>query len=173
MPGVRPTEEEALTLLKKLGCDDSLLRHCRAVAEVAAEIAAQCLKRGAKVDVGIVKIGALLHDMGRIRTHGIEHGVVGGSIARGLGLDPTIVSIIERHVLAGISREEAEEFGLPPRDYIPRTLEEKIVAYADKLINGSRRLPIERFIGSVARWLGPNHSIVKRLEKLRGEFPGF
>ncbi len=43
----------------------------------------------------------------------------------------------------GITAEEAVWFGWPKDIYTPQTLEEKIVSYADKLIDHSKRVPIE------------------------------
>ena len=37
---------------------------------------------------------------------------------------------------------EAEKLGWPKDNYVPVTLEEKIVSYADKLIETSERVPI-------------------------------
>ncbi len=36
-----------------------------------------------------------------------------------------------------------KRFGWPKDVYVPQTLEEKIVSYADKLIDQSKRIPIE------------------------------
>jgi uncharacterized protein (TIGR00295 family) len=72
------------------------------------------------------------------------HGVEGAKIATELGLPLSIVNIIERHLGAGIPREEAMTLGLPPKDYMPTTLEEKIVAHADNLIDFDREHPIEK-----------------------------
>ena len=54
------------------------------------------------------------------------------------------MNIIERHLGAGIPLEEAAMLGLPPKDYMPITLEEKIVAHADNLIDNDREHPIEK-----------------------------
>ena len=93
--------------------------------------------------MNLVEVGALLHDIGRSKTHAIDHGVVGSKIAESEGLPESIVRIIRRHVGGGITAEEAEAFGWPKDVYMPETLEEKIVSYADKLIDKSKRVPIE------------------------------
>ena len=48
------------------------------------------------------------------------------------------MNIIERHIGAGIPKEEAVGLGLPEKDYIPVTIEEKIVAHADNLVFGNK-----------------------------------
>lgn len=138
------SEEDAIALLTISGCSPAVIGHCRAVAEYARTIALdinRCAKkRGTqvKVDIDAVFIGGLLHDIGRSRTHGMDHAVEGARIALENGLSQKIANIIERHIGAGITREEAVTFGLPDKDYLPVTLEEKIVAHADNLVFGSR-----------------------------------
>jgi uncharacterized protein (TIGR00295 family) len=91
----------------------------------------------------LVEVGALLHDLGRSKTHTVDHSLVGAQIAQSVGLPELVVRIIRRHVGAGITAEEAEKFGWPKDVYMPQTLEEKVVCYADKIIDKSRRTPIE------------------------------
>ena len=67
-------------------------------------------------------------------------------IARKIGLPLDILYIIERHLGAGIPKEEAVKLGLPEKDYIPETLEEKIVTHADNLIQDCKRQRIEKEI---------------------------
>jgi uncharacterized protein (TIGR00295 family) len=133
-----PTPDQCRMLLKEAGCSDKVICHCEAVREVALSI----VKR-TKADKNLVEAGALLHDIGRSKTHGIDHGFVGARIARKLGLSEKIVSIIETHIGAGLTESVASSFGLPSKDFIPRTLEEKIVCHADNLVDDCRRQDIE------------------------------
>lgn len=165
-----PSRRKALSLLLKAGCSGKVVEHCKAVAAVAVQIARACEKKGLNVDVQLVEIGALLHDIGRSKTHSVDHVVVGIEIAEALGLPKTVISIIGRHVGGGITADEAERLGWPPRDYLPRTLEEKIVAYADKLIEGLRRVSIEQTIEKLAWNLGETHPAIERVKKLHDEF---
>ena len=138
------SEDEAIALLTGSGCSPDVIGHCRTVAGYARTIALRinrCAKKKGtqvSVDVDAVFIGGLLHDIGRSRTHGMNHAFEGARIALENGLDGKIVNIIERHIGAGITREEALAFGLPDKDYLPLTPEEKIVAHADNLVFGSR-----------------------------------
>ncbi|MHC1635757.1 MAG: TIGR00295 family protein [Candidatus Methanospirareceae archaeon] len=160
--------EECIRLLREVGCDEKVIRHCIAVAELALEIAK--LKDG--VSEELVLAGALLHDIGRAYTHGIEHGFIGGEVAKKLGLDERIVKIIQRHVGAGITAEEARKLGLPEEDFVPETMEEKIVAHADNLIDGWRRISIEEAIEDMKAKLGDKHPSVERLRRLHEEVMG-
>ena len=125
--------------------------------------------RGYRVDLKLVESGALLHDLGRGKTHGIEHGAVGGQMARQLGMPMELAHIIERHVGAGLSQEEAQRNKLPRGNYIPETLEEKIVCYADKLIEGAHEVGINSTIDNFAQELGNDHPAIKRLQDLHKE----
>jgi uncharacterized protein len=59
-------------------------------------------------------------------------------------LPKPVINIIRRHVGGGITFEEAKWLGWPSSEgYIPLTLEEKVVSYADKLIDGGQRVPVE------------------------------
>jgi uncharacterized protein (TIGR00295 family) len=132
---------DAMALLRKYGAKDSVIRHIQAVRDYAMEIA-----RDVDCDLELVEAGALLHDIGRTRTHGIDHAVVGAEMLRNEGVDPRIVSIVERHVGAGLTEEEARYLGLPPKSYVPETIEEKIVCHADNLIGGKGRITIHEAI---------------------------
>ena len=125
--------------------------------------------KGYRVDLRLVESGALLHDLGRGQTHGIEHGAVGGQMARQLGMPMELAHIIERHVGAGLSQEEARRNKLPRGSYIPETLEEKIVCYADKLIEGAHEVGIDSTIDNFAKELGGDHPAIKRLQDLHKE----
>jgi tRNA (cytidine56-2'-O)-methyltransferase len=157
-----PNPGQCLRLLKEAGCSEEIINHCKAVRKVAIRIA-----KKAHADIPLVEAGALLHDIGRSKTQGIMHGVEGAKIAQKLGLSISIVNIIERHLGAGIPKEEAAELGLPVKDYMPVTLEEKIVAHADNLIENDREHPIEMEVEKALQKGHPKHA--ERLMKLHEE----
>ena len=132
-----PTRKECLKILREAGCSEKVINHCLVVARLAKRVA-----RLAGADRMLVEKGALLHDLGRARTHGIEHAVIGAQMARELDLPEEIVLMIERHIGAGVSANEAAVLGLPSKDYTPKTLEEKIVAHSDNLIDEDRKRPV-------------------------------
>ncbi|PVX25702.1 MAG: TIGR00295 family protein [Candidatus Bathyarchaeum sp.] len=159
----------ALKLLSECGCSKRVIAHCEAVCALAVKFARVCESRGLTVDVDLVEVGALLHDIGRSKTHNVDHAVVGVEIAKSLNLPEAIVSIIECHIGGGISAKEAQKLGLPVKDYFPATLEEKLVAYADKLIEGSSVVPIERTIEQFSSKLGADHPAIDRVIRLHEE----
>ena len=142
------------------------------MASIARRIAGYFLKKGYEVDTGLVVAGGLLHDLGRARTHNVDHGVVGASMARELGLSDKIVRIIERHIGGGIPAEEAARVGLPVLDYLPISLEEKIVAYGDKLVDRGREVDISVTLGQYEKQFGMGHPAVLRLQALHDEISG-
>jgi len=160
---------ECIKLLREAGCDEPVVEHCMAVAELALKIARRHYD---SVDEYLVFRGALLHDIGRARSHTVNHGFVGGEIAKELGLEEPVVRIIQRHVGTGITAEEAKEIGLPPVNFIPETMEEKIVAHADNLIDGVRRTGIEDAIEGFKDKLGDEHPSIRRARMLHEEVMG-
>ncbi|MBS7659832.1 MAG: TIGR00295 family protein [Candidatus Bathyarchaeia archaeon] len=163
-----PTRKEALKLLREAGCQDNVIKHCEAVAKLAVEIAKKCLQKGFMVNIELVEIGGLLHDIGRSKTHGVDHAIIGAKIAEELKLPKPIIAIIKRHVGGGISAEEAEKLGWPADIYTPQTIEEKIISYADKLIEGTQRVSIERTIEKFQQ-NGLPPSVINRIKKLHEE----
>ena len=155
-----PSEGAALALHRKYGSNEHIVRHCETVARVAGALAEEFKRRGADVDAKAVAAGALLHDIGRARTQTVRHAIEGANIAEREGVDRKVVEIIQRHVGAGISPEEAKKLGLPDLDYIPRTLEERIVCFADKMVDGDKVRPFEE---EVHRFTIKNHDVMRLL----------
>lgn len=142
-----PSEKECLALLRDEGCTKRVIVHCATVRAVAEEIASHI----PQADMNLVIAGSLLHDIGRSQTHSIMHAVIGAHIAKNHGLSPLIVEIIRRHTGAGIDPEDAAEMGLPEGDYIPRTLEEKIVAHADNLVSDNCIVKVAHSVDKLER----------------------
>lgn len=130
-----PSESECIQLLKKCKVPGNVIAHALKVQEVASMIASKC---GADAD--LVTAGAILHDIGRCETHGIMHACVGAKLLEKYELPDEIIEIVRKHIGAGFTAEEAAAFGFPPGNYIPQTLEEKIVCHADNLVAGIKLL---------------------------------
>jgi uncharacterized protein len=147
-----PSREQAIQLLKDNHCSADVKAHCKAVSKLAVETAKILQQRGLQVDVELVELGGLLHDLGRSKTHTVNHVVAGVEIAKAAGLPEPILGIIKRHVGGGITKAEAKELGWPDDNYVPITLEEKIISYADKLVDTSEtRVPIEDTINKLRK----------------------
>lgn len=172
------TEKQAVELLKKYAPNNSafqkIYQHSKAVQKAALAIAKEVQAQGHDLDLHFIKIGSLLHDIGRFEApprheKSIQHGMIGAEILRKEGL-PKYAQLCERHIGAGITKEEIIKFKLPlpKKDLIPKTIEEKIVTYADDLIFKDRIASptevIKRFREEIK-----NPDALKRMVKLHNE----
>ncbi|NOY53874.1 MAG: HDIG domain-containing protein [Deltaproteobacteria bacterium] len=113
----------------------SILDHARIVHDLSLRLA-DLFSEDRQVDVETVQLGAVLHDVGRSRADRVvEHGIKSGEMLREEGFPEGAARIAETHVGVGITPEQAASLGLPEGNYIPETLEERIVCYADNLLN--------------------------------------
>jgi len=151
--------EDDLRFLREAGCSESVIRHCIAVTEKALDIAGNVT---VAVDAELIKKGAINHDIGRAKTHGLDHFWVGAEIAEKLGLEKEVVKIIERHIGAGVTKEEALQYGFPPKDYMPETPEEFIVSYADNLVHDTRAVSFDEALEKFKNRLGKDHPVINR-----------
>ncbi|MEC9352525.1 MAG: HD domain-containing protein [Planctomycetota bacterium] len=123
-----------------------LVTHSTLVAAKAREIARHWASRhpGESPDLDFLTEAAMLHDIGiglceapQLHCKGTEpylaHGILGRQLLEKEGLKLHAL-VCERHTGAGITAEEIREGGLPlpERDYLPVSLEEKIICVADK-----------------------------------------
>lgn len=139
------------------------------MSKIAVRIARRLKDKGYDVDMELVEIGAILHDIGRSKTHNADHAAVGGNMVRQLGIAEPVARIVDRHIGAGIPEDEAKALGLPDGVYVPKTLEEKIVCYADKLIAGWREVDISVTVDDFAEKMGRDHPSIERLWSLHHE----
>ena len=143
-----------------------LLKHSEQVRDKALEILA-C--SGLQLDAQLVADGAMLHDIGICRCHApsilcvgtenyIAHGVIGAAMLRSYdaALEP-YARICERHTGSGLSKQEilAQKLPLPPQDFFPETLPEKLICLADKFFSKSGDMtekPFDKVRQSMAKF---------------------
>ena len=144
MPLHPPTAGAARELLVALGAAPRLLRHVELVGE-AAELLLQKLAR-LGVDAELVRVGVVLHDAGKtlhpveLDKPGGDHEPSGEALLLEHGASPEVARICLSHALW-------QEMSV--------TLEELLVALADKLWKGVRKPELEeRVIDLVASRIG-------------------
>jgi len=123
-----------------------LVVHSVLVAAKALALARDYLRRQPQVslDLAFIEQAALLHDIGIFRCHAplihchgsepyIRHMIIGREILEQEGL-PAHALVCERHTGAGLTAEEVvqQNLPLPVRDYLPLSLEEKVICLADR-----------------------------------------
>lgn len=156
------------------------LKHCRAVADLSLSIARRL---SLPLDESVIETAAMLHDIGIFLTSApdigcngsepyIKHGILGAKLLREEGYPEEIARVAERHTGAGITVEEVISQGLPlpVADYMPQTLLERLVCYADKFYSKSgdmKRKPLDKVIASMQRI---SHASTQRFLQLEKEF---
>lgn len=172
-------EKEAVELLRKYSPDkktfEIIYLHSKAVQEVALKVAERAV-----CDREFIKTAALLHDIGRCicppGKNGIRHGVEGAEILKKEKLPRSYQRVCETHLGVGITKEDIinQKLPLPKKDFVPKTKEEIIIAYADNLADGSEikdeKFIVERFKKELSKEYGKRveefhkkvHEIIKR-----------
>ena len=133
--------------------------HARAVTSLALEMAGRHPELN--LDTKFVEEAAMLHDIGifltdapRIHCYGTEqylcHGYLGAQLLRSGGYERH-ARVCERHTGTGLRSEQIAENGwnLPVRDFVPETLEEQLICFADKFYSKTKFLHEPRTIGQV------------------------
>lgn len=142
-----------------------LLVHSRAVADKALAIADRHPEL--LLDRQFIEEAAMLHDIGIVRCNapGIQcfgtepyicHGRIGAEMLRAEGF-PRHARVCERHTGTGITRSQiiAQKLPLPQQDFLPETMEEKVICYADKFFSKSHldeEKTIEQAIASLSKF---------------------
>lgn len=126
---------------------DIYLNHCGSVAQFALDIVDE---KSLDLDCELVVSAAMLHDIGIFLTHApsiqcfgtepyICHGILGASLLRREQIGEEFARVAERHTGSGLTAAEiiAANLPLPHRDFLPETLLERLICYADKFYSKS------------------------------------
>ena len=130
-----PDYEDCLIFLQRQGAQENLLGHCRGVAAIAYRLAVWLRQAGCQVDPLLAHRGGLLHDLDKIssRKHNQAHGELGEKLLNEMGY-PALAEITRRHVM----------FSILDPERAPCSWEEKLVYYADKVVEGDRFATLEK-----------------------------
>ena len=142
-----------------------LLVHSRQVAGKALQIALRHPEL--QLDMDFLETAAMLHDIGIVRCDapGIQcfgtepyicHGRIGAEMLRSLlGQEAeSIARVCERHTGAGLTEKDivSQDLPLPHQDFLPETIAEQVICYADKFYSKSH-LEREKTVEQAARSL--------------------
>lgn len=99
------------------------------------------------IDADFLREASMLHDIGIVKCHApgircygtepyIRHGRMGAEMLREAGF-PMHARVCERHTGAGLSKDEIirQRLPLPHEDFLPETMEEQVICYADKFFS--------------------------------------
>lgn len=116
-------------------------RHSRVNWSYADAIAKKLIAGGETVDRQFLKIACYLHDIGRMVTgsrstralqHPIYHAYEGYRLVRRKGYGEKVARVCIVHMGgSGLSAQINRRHGFQNKDYFPRSIEEKLLAYAD------------------------------------------
>jgi putative hydrolase of the HAD superfamily len=131
-----PTVADCLLWLRQQDASFYLLQHVQAVAASAYQIALWLRTAGYAIDPILAHRGGLLHDLGKIKSlrgqsAGLNHGAYAAKILDEMGY-PQLAQIAQRHLLFSITQTETA----------PRTLEDKVVYFCDKIVENSQVVPL-------------------------------
>ncbi|MFA6296676.1 MAG: HD domain-containing protein [Patescibacteria group bacterium] len=120
---------------------DETWDHETRVWKFAEKIAKLAIKNGNKVDLDFLKIACYTHDLGRMVSGSkaskelepaIFHGMRGYKLAKEQGWPEKLARVCIRHMGGiGQTKEVNKKIGLGNKDTLAKTIEEKILAYAD------------------------------------------
>jgi uncharacterized protein len=147
-----------------------LVAHSCLVAEKALKVAQNHKEYFA--DLKFIEEAALIHDIGIFKTNSPEfycfgehpylcHGYLGSELLTEEGYADHAL-VCERHIGVGITLDEiiTNKLPLPLRDYIPVSVEEQIICFADKFFSKSgdimRKKTVDEIRKSVKRF-GPKN----------------
>lgn len=144
-----PSDGEIEEMLNEMGTPTRVREHSEAVARAAHELALQITP---PPDFDMLRAAALLHDIAKAQDH--DHPAAGGEFLARRGYI-TLADMVSRH----------HDLGGSP------SVETQLLYLADKLVGGSRRVPLEeRFAVSLQKCKTPDalqHWERRRVDALR------
>jgi hypothetical protein len=152
-----PSHAAAAALLLSLSPSIWLRRHASAVADVASFLAVAAIRVGHQVDRPVVEAAALLHDLDKalpasdpLRTLGHGHAGARWLVEHGYA---ELAPVVESHPAGRLTDQ-------PYEDWVrSTTLEQRIVAYADKRAQ-QRIVTLDQRFG---RWVGRHPGMAAEL----------
>ena len=138
-----PDNRECIRLLRQKRVPIHIIRHCSKVSIISLKICRNLLLKDTKIDINLVRAGALLHDISKMESikHGGDHAEMGARFLSGLGYH-SVAEVVRQHVVLDRPVETYEE-----------VTEELLVNYVDKRVMHTSLVSLEdRFSDIFARY---------------------
>lgn len=138
-----PSLEDCLALMSAHGMLPNIKEHSQRVTRVAVVLGEALTKAGFSLNLPLIEVGALLHDLGKTPCLGTlnNHAEWGAVVLEELGY-PEVAGVVREHV--HLTRKP--QAGHPPR-------EAEVVNYADKRVLHTRVVTLkERFVDLKERY---------------------
>ena len=147
--------EEAYILLKKESVPEHIIKHSEKVALVSLFIGCFLKETGEEIDLHLLLIGALLHDIKKYQSilTGENHALSGYNFLKKLGYEK-VANIIKAHIYLDINPFDTS------------ITEEEIVHYADKRVMHDKIVTLKERFEDLKKRYGKNREIILRLESL-------
>ena len=162
-----PSLDQCLLWLRQQDASFNLIHHVQVVAASAYQMALWLRANGQSVDPILTHRGGLLHDLGKIKSlrgqsGGLSHGDYGATLLDDWGF-PQLAEIARRHML----------FTIHDPMEAPRTLEEKLVYFCDKIVEGASISPLDYRIDKLSKRYAQNEAKIRTclpaLQKMQAE----
>jgi putative nucleotidyltransferase with HDIG domain len=169
---VVPGRDQALQLLESLGLPEGIVTHSKGVARVAAEAARLVSAAGVPVDVRLVEVAALLHDIDKpeVRANGGQHGAVAAERLSGMGY-PELSAPVASHPVTCLLDDACFPRGWPS---VLVSIADRHVAQAfltvDERINDMQERHPE-YVDSLEASRRPAHALEAELAEAAGLHP--
>ena len=158
------TYDKALEILNEYGEESVWIQHCLAVSNMAEHLS-EALTPKLEINIEFLRCASLLHDIGRYSSHDpIMHGVEGYNLLSALGYSEEAF-VCASHILYGLSRNEAAQFGLPAIDFEPKSIEEKLVPLIDFMVEFDQPTTLDRRFASLRERNSKNVFFMKKLKE--------
>jgi putative nucleotidyltransferase with HDIG domain len=140
-----PSWNTCLAWLLQEGSSENLLLHVQTVAACAYQMAIWLKAGGEKLDPILAHRGGFLHDLAKISPQrkdfpDLDHGSLGAKLLLERN-QPELAEIAFRHMIFSVA--------IPER--APRTWEEKLVYFADKIVEGSRVVHLDERLDALKK----------------------
>lgn len=150
-----PSVAQCLYWLRQEDASYNLIQHVHSVAASAYQMALWLRTAGETVDPILTHRGGLLHDLGKIKalrgqSGGLNHGDYGAQLLSKRDF-PQLAEITRRHML----------FSIHDPVEAPRTLEEKLVYFCDKIVEGASVTSLENRINKLSQRYAQNEARIK------------